>query len=101
MTRRSFRVIRCDVAGYLYMVLWEVVDTFRSCQYIRDIFSSFLMCDVISWIHSCGFDILSWDPRYCACTVIFFLVSRRHLVFLQDCVPESSRVSIAECSNAT
>jgi hypothetical protein len=60
MTRKSFRVVRCDVAGYLYMVLGEVVDTFRSCQYIREIFSSILMCDVISCVRSCDFDTYAW-----------------------------------------
>jgi hypothetical protein len=42
MIRRSFRVIRCDVAGYLYMVLWEVVDTFRVLSiYTGDLFKHF------------------------------------------------------------
>jgi hypothetical protein len=75
MTRKSFRVIRCEVAGYLYMVLGRVVDTFRSCQYIRETFSSILMCDVISWIHSCGFDILGWLLQYRASTAFLFIVS--------------------------
>jgi hypothetical protein len=71
------------------------------CQYIREIFSSILMCDVIFWIRSCIFDTYAWGLRYCASIAFFFVVPKRHVVCCgKCCVHQSSGFSIAECSFA-